>query len=286
MSAVDKKTPSLLIVSAAEPTGSAGLATDLRTSEHFGVLPLVVVTAVTVQDGGSVERVLAVPPEVVREQIVAACRSAEPAAIKIGLVPSVAIVRVLAEVLASFSVPIVLDPVSISSSGDRLTEEGTSAEVRDRLLENVTVLTANLSEAEQLGGAAVTNAETAQKAAQAVARFGPEHVVIKGGHSEGAAVDYLFSEGTFSRGKGATGDGSGELTELRGQRIDGIDLRGSGCAFATALACELAMGAEVVDATRSAGDHVRDLIGLSTMSQCGVYIRGERGGRRADHRDE
>lgn len=235
----------VLLCSGLDPSGGAGLLADARVAERFGVRPLGVATALTVQDSAGVRAVHPVPAEVLAAQLAAILSDAEVDAVKIGMLGTDETARVLASALSLTRAPVVWDPVQRASAGAAPLHAGDLATAADLLRDHLALVTPNLSEAGALAGFPVAALAEARRAAGAIRdRFGVD-VLVTGGHLPVAPVDVFC---------GAAG-----IVELPGERIPGgTDVHGTGCALSTAIACELAGGIDPVDAARRAAAFVRD----------------------------
>jgi hydroxymethylpyrimidine/phosphomethylpyrimidine kinase len=245
-----------LSIAGSDPTGGAGLQADLQVFRALGVHGAGVVTALTVQDSSKVYEVLPVFPNVVLAQLRKLFEDFTPDAIKIGMLASDDVARMVELGLRSLGdssgarPPIVLDPVLEASDGTRLLERRALAAVQD-LVGVTTLVTPNLSEAQALTGCDVSTEEGSQLAASAlVMNLGATAALVKGGHRDGPPHD-LFAE---------RAGGSVSFTWLEGKRIAGEPVHGTGCALASAIAAELAKGAVLRDAVDSARRFVADAI--------------------------
>ncbi|HEY2035416.1 MAG TPA: bifunctional hydroxymethylpyrimidine kinase/phosphomethylpyrimidine kinase [Steroidobacteraceae bacterium] len=247
--------PAVLVIAGSDSSGGAGIARDLAVLADSGCDALCAVTAVTAQTHGHVVSVHHVPPEVVRTQIRAAFDSTSVAAIKIGMLGTSATVSAVADSLArSGTIPIVLDPVLLSSSGGVLLDEEGRVEMRTRLFPRATLLTPNIPEAASLCGTApATNREALLAQARSLLATGARAVLLKGGHATGAeAVDLLLTA-------------EGALQWLAAPRLD-AGSRGTGCALASAIAAALASGAAIEDACRSGKRYVLSMLSARAYS--------------------
>lgn len=233
----------VLVIAGTDSSGGAGLTRDIQVLTHFGVQPLIAVTAVTAQSDARVTAVHPVPPSVVRAQIEAAFANHTVAAIKVGMLATSAIVEAVAASLPPRSPPLVLDPVLFASSGGTLLDEAGTYTLRDRLFPRVTLLTPNIPEAAALLGEPVARGpQDLIRQARRLQALGPRAVLVKGGHGEGPeAIDYLL-EATF-------------LHEIASERLD-VSARGTGCTLASAAAAGLATGLPMEAACLGAKDHV------------------------------
>jgi hydroxymethylpyrimidine/phosphomethylpyrimidine kinase len=245
--------PAVLVIAGSDSSGGAGIVRDLKAVSDSGCDTACAITAVTAQTHGHVVSVHHVPPEVVRTQIRAALESTAVGAIKIGMLGTGATVSAVADSLVysvahrparGGAIPIVLDPVLLSSSGGVLLDEGGRAEMRARLFPLATVLTPNIPEAASLCGASpATTREALLEQARSLLATGARAVLLKGGHAQGdEAVDLLL-----------TGDGAPRW--LSSPRLN-AGCRGTGCALASAIAAGLASGLSVEEACRKGKQYV------------------------------
>ena len=241
--------PAVLVIAGSDSSGGAGIVRDLQVLADLDCAALCAITAVTAQTHGRLLSVHHVPPEAVRTQIRAALESANIGAIKIGMLGTSATVSAVADSLPrDGTLPIVLDPVLLSSSGGVLLDEQGRAEMRTRLFPLATVLTPNIPEAASLCGtppAASREALLAQ--AESLLATGARAVLLKGGHAAGAeAADLLLSAHAAPQW-------------LSSPRLD-ARCRGTGCALASAIAAALANGATVAQACAGAKRHVLSML--------------------------
>ena len=208
--------PRILIVAGSDSGGGAGIQADIKTVTMLGGHAMTAITAITAQNTMGVQAIMPVPAEMVVAQIDSVVSDIGVDAVKIGMIGSAETAHAVAERLEQLAVPIVFDPVMVATSGAPLADEDTIA-VFDRLMRLASVVTPNLPELEALGGE------------EAVLSHGC-HLVAKGGHAEGYwIVDRLLSP-------------SGPLRHLEGKRFETEDTHGTGCTFASALACGLGAG--------------------------------------------
>jgi hydroxymethylpyrimidine/phosphomethylpyrimidine kinase len=239
--------PILLSIAGFDPSSGAGVTADLKTAAAHGLFGVACVTALTVQSTQGVNRVQPVSADIVRQTLESLAADVEIAAIRVGMLGS----RDVAEAVAGFlraksSSVVVIDPVLRSSSGTALLDPPGLDVLRDRLIAMALVVTPNMDEASWLTGKPVVGIPEMEAAAEAIYRLGAKNVVITGGHSPGN-VDVLRLE-------------SGEIHHLPGPRIDSRATHGTGCAFAAAIACNLARGMDVTIAAKAAKEYVRTAI--------------------------
>jgi hydroxymethylpyrimidine/phosphomethylpyrimidine kinase len=238
-------TPIALTIAGSDSSGGAGIQADLKTFSAFGVYGASVLTALTAQNTRGVEAVHSVPADFVRAQIRAVFDDLAVGAAKTGMLATREIVLAVAEELARRpDVPLVVDPVMVSTNGDPLLEPDAVGALKSRLLPRADLLTPNLPEAAALLGTAPAASE-AEMAAQALRLLGLgcRGVLVKGGHGMGAAaVDML-----------ATGEGT---VRLESPRIETANTHGTGCTLSAAIAALLAMGEPLEAAVRRAKTYV------------------------------
>lgn len=229
----------VLTIAGSDSGGGAGIQADLKTFAALGVHGMTAITAITAQNTVDVTMVEDVSPQLIEAQIHAVITDIGVDAIKTGMLHTVAIIRVISRLLVQYDIPTVVDPVMIAKSGARLLEEHAKQALITDLLPIATVVTPNAMEAEALSGQPVNTLEEAKNAAQVIAQFGPDAVVIKGGHLPSTeAVDIIYYEDTF--------------TLLKAQRILSTTTHGTGCSFASAIAAELAKGSHLLTAIDTA----------------------------------
>jgi hydroxymethylpyrimidine/phosphomethylpyrimidine kinase len=244
MSALDDR-PAVLVIAGSDSSGGAGLMRDLRTLTDFNVAALCAVTAVTAQSNTQLTATHHIPPHVVRQQIEAAVATRKIGAIKIGMLGTRATVEaVIASLPSRNTIPIVLDPVLLSSSGGVLLDDDGVTAMREQLLPRVTLVTPNIPEAATLlhEPAAVTEIDMSGQA-ERILHLGPQAVLVKGGHASGdVALDLLLTT-------------TDPLLRLTAARVS-TSMRGTGCALASAIAAALALGLPLAEACRRAKHYV------------------------------
>jgi hydroxymethylpyrimidine/phosphomethylpyrimidine kinase len=238
----------VLLIGGTDSSGGAGLVRDLCTATELGAPAVCAVTAVTAQTDGGVRAAEVVSAAVVRSQIEAAFATRDVGAVKIGMLATAAVVHAVAAGLAPHrQLPVVLDPVLLSTSGAELLDEGGRAALVECLLARATLLTPNLPEAAALlrSVSAISEAQALGQAQQLVA-LGARAVLLKGGHATGAhSVDLLVS-------------GAG-VERLSAPRV-AATRRGTGCALSTAIAVYLAQRVDLPLACARAKTYVTTLL--------------------------
>ena len=235
------ETPTVLSIAGSDPSGGAGIQADLKTFSALGAFGTTVITALTAQNTQAVTGVLAVPSDFVARQIDTLFEDVRIDALKIGMVSGADIARAIADRLRHWQPPnIVLDPVMVAKSGDRLLDEDAVATVRDELVPLATVITPNLPEAGVLlGRPAPTTIEEVTTAVHDLYQLGPRYVLLKGGHMEGGdSPDFLY-------------DGL-KVIELPAKRVATKNTHGTGCTLSAAIAALLPQYPSAVDAIHAA----------------------------------
>ena len=243
----DKKLEVVLTVAGFDPSSGAGVTADLKTIAAHGLYGVACITALTVQSTQGVRRCEAVGAELVRETLEVLVEDTPPSAVKIGMLGSQAVAACVAEFLSTNRLPnVVLDPVVRSSSGAELLDKRGIEILRNELMGLVDVVTPNVSEAALLSGVGVTDLTSMEKACRHLQKLGARNIVITGGHL--TSPTDLLAEGQS--------DGSLKFTSYPGERIETKNTHGTGCAFSSALACNLALGRATVEAVQLAKHYV------------------------------
>ena len=236
-----------LTIAGSDSGGGAGIQADIKTFSALGVYGASVVTAVTAQNTRAVTAVAGLSPDLVRAQIAAVFDDLAVRAVKVGMLGDPAVIRAVAEGLAGRDLPVVLDPVMVAKSGDRLLAADAIATLKEVLLPLATVLTPNLPEAADLlaGPPATTLADRRVQGGTLLA-LGPRWVLMKGGHDAGATCTDLLL-------------GKQEQT-LSAPRIATKNTHGTGCTLSAAITAGLAQGLSVPDAVARAHAYLHGAI--------------------------
>jgi hydroxymethylpyrimidine kinase/phosphomethylpyrimidine kinase/thiamine-phosphate diphosphorylase len=227
--------PFVLTIAGSDPSGGAGIQADLRAFAKAGVNGSAVITAITVQTEREVKATNVVPADVVAAQIDAAFAGGDVQAVKTGMLGDASIVRaVVAALMRHGARNVVVDPVSISSSGARLLDADGFEILKRELLPNATVITPNVAEAAALLGVAEPRTlDEMRDAARKLCELGAKWAVITGGHAgSGVEVTDVLTNGA-------------ETHEIRTPRVANASIHGSGCRYSAALTAALARGADV-----------------------------------------
>lgn len=241
--------PRLLVIAGSDSSAGAGLQADLKTAQAFGVYAQTAVTAVTAQTTEGVTSIFPLPPDLVRAQIQAALSDIGADAIKLGMLGNGAIARAVAEALEKVSLPLVIDPVLVSTSGTVLLDEAGVEILKTRLLPRASLVTPNVPEAEALTGIRPATPDETMRAARRLFEAGSAAVLFKGGHGSGKEVTDVLVERA-----------SGLISVFESPRQRSRHTHGTGCTLATAIACGLAQGAPLPEAVGKAHDYVQAAI--------------------------
>jgi len=239
----------VLTIAGSDSGGGAGIQADLKTFSALGCYGMTAITALTAQNTQGVSGIHAVPPEFLKAQLQAVLDDIGVDAVKIGMLHAPDIVRVVAWAIDHYRLrQVVLDPVMVATSGDRLIEQATAEVLRQELFPRATVITPNLDEAALLLGQAIPAADALEGAAQALLAQGAQAVLLKGGHLPGDWVtDLLLEPGQAP-------------VRLQSARIPSRNVHGTGCTLSSALACHLAQGLPLAEAVGRARDYILEAI--------------------------
>jgi hydroxymethylpyrimidine/phosphomethylpyrimidine kinase len=243
--------PNVLSIAGSDPSGGAGIQADLKTFAAQGAYGMAALTALTAQNTRGVSGVEPVSPAFVAAQIAAVLADVRVDAVKIGMVGEPAVAEAVADALAAYDGPVVLDPVMVAKGGSRLLAPDAVAALRDRLLPLAAVVTPNLPEAAVLLGCPpFFDRAGMERAAAALLALGARAVLLKGGHLDEAASPDLL----------ATPE---ETCWLEGRRSRTRNTHGTGCTLSSALAARLAHGDPLAVAAERAKTYVAEAIAAS-----------------------
>jgi hydroxymethylpyrimidine/phosphomethylpyrimidine kinase len=232
-----------LTIAGSDSGGGAGIQADLKTFSAFRVFGMSVLTAVTAQNSLGVQGVENLPPAFVARQLRSVMEDFGADAAKCGMLSTAPIIEAVAAELGPRRIEkLVVDPVMVAKSGDRLLQPDARAALTDRILPLALLVTPNLPEAEVLAGIPVAEPEDMEEAARRIHAMGPRYVLVKGGHLKGDATDILWN--------------GREFTRFTAARIDSTNTHGTGCTFSAAITAGLARGQALGDAIRAAKAYV------------------------------
>lgn len=234
---MQKKYHRLLTIAGSDSGGGAGIQADLKTFAALGCYGMSAITALTAQNTVSVTGIFSVPPEFIAKQIDAVLSDIGADAVKIGMLSTAEVTETVAERLNAYEAEnIVVDPVMVAKSGDKLLQDDAITALRTKLFPLATLITPNLPEASVLLKRPVETRKEMEQAARDLKESGPKNVLVKGGHAEGnESADCLVTE-------------DGAIYWLEGMRIKTPNTHGTGCTLSSAIAAYLGKGNSVKDA--------------------------------------
>jgi hydroxymethylpyrimidine/phosphomethylpyrimidine kinase len=240
--------PVVLTIAGSDSGAGAGIQADLKTFAALGVYGVSVITAITAQNTVGVRAVQEIDPAVIASQLDAVAEDFSIAALKTGMLSSAAIIDIVVAGLQRHALrPLVVDPVMIAKSGDRLLREDAVETLRRALVPMADVVTPNIPEAEVLAGITIRTPADRVAAGRAIIRLGAHAVVVKGGHSDDdPIVDLLVDD-----------DG---VHEFRAPRIATMSTHGTGCTFSSAIAAGLGRGEDLATAVGEARDYLSNAL--------------------------
>ena len=246
-----KSYPIVLSIAGSDSSGGAGIQADLKTFSSLGVYGATAITAITAQNTQGIHAQFALPPQLVYDQIIAVIDDLHPSFIKIGMLANADIVLAVAEALNLYSIPIILDPVIVSSSGHRLLSLEAQEVLKQKLLPISTLITPNIPEMQALTSMFLTSFSDKEKAAHHLMDYGVNAILLKGGHEEGnTKTDILFT-------KSANGIQSSTFSA---DTISTQNIHGTGCTLSSAITAFMARGLDMHQAISHAKDYITQAI--------------------------
>ena len=232
-----------LSIAGSDCSGGAGIQADLKTMTMNGVYAMSAITALTAQNTTGVRAIQESTPDFLKQQIDAVFEDIHPDAVKIGMVASSELIRVISDRLRYYNAKnVVVDTVMVATSGSALMKNDAVKTLVEELLPVATLVTPNIPEAQVLSGLTI---ETKEDMIAAAKRIGDDYrcaVLLKGGHSINDANDLLYADG--------------ELTWFNGKRIDNPNTHGTGCTLSSAIASNLAKGYTLAESVQRAKDYI------------------------------
>ena len=232
-----------LTIAGSDSSGGAGIQADIKTMICNGVYAMSAVTALTAQNTTGVTGIMEVTPEFLGEQLDNIFRDIRPDAVKIGMVSSAALIKMIAEKLKEYHADnIVVDPVMVATSGAKLIEDDAVSALKEYLLPMAAVLTPNIPETEVLSGTPVKTEKDMITAAKTISETYHCAVLCKGGHQLNDANDLLYRDGSCQW--------------FYGKRIDNPNTHGTGCTLSSAIASNLAKGFSLDESVERAKQYI------------------------------
>jgi len=243
------KYPSVLTIAGSDSGGGAGIQADIKTISALGCFATSAITAITVQNTLGVTGIHSVPAEIVRDQIKAVMDDIGPSVIKIGMIHTKELAIMISEALQQYpTVPVILDPVMVATSGDKLIEDETIAVLKKHLFPLATVVTPNIDEATILSGLMIRNVDDMKEAAHRILQTGCKAVLLKGGHLKGDTVFDLYM------------DQLGKALLFQSDYIPTQNVHGTGCTLSAAIASYRAIGDAIEEAVQHAHVYIHEAI--------------------------
>ena len=243
----------VMTIAGSDSGGGAGIQADMKTFSALGCFATSVITAVTAQNTLGVSAIEQLSPEIISSQIRAVMDDIQPRYIKIGMVGNSTSIDAVATTLSGYALDgLVLDPVMVATSGDRLMREDAVSILKERLIPLSTLLTPNIPEAEVLSGQKITLPEDMPCVARRILEYGCKGVLIKGGHLEGVTKhDYLLYK-----------DADGNLRErlFSFDTINTPNTHGTGCTLSSAITAFLAHGYELEQAVMCGREYLHQAL--------------------------
>ena len=237
------KMKAALTIAGSDCSGGAGIQADLKTMTMNGVYAMSAITALTAQNTTGVSGVCEVNPEFLGQQIDAVFEDIRPDAVKIGMVASSGLIKMIAERLRFYKAEnVVVDTVMVATSGAKLINDDAIDTLKDCLIPLATVVTPNIPEAEVLANMPIRSEDEMIRAAGVIGKNFSCAVLLKGGHSINDANDLLYQNGTYRW--------------FKGKRINNPNTHGTGCTLSSAIAANLAKGYDLETSVQNAKDYI------------------------------
>ena len=241
--------PRVLTIAGSDSGGGAGIQADLKTMSALGCYGMSAITAITAQNTLGVMAIHGVPPAILKAQLQAVLDDIGVDAVKIGMLHSPEIVETVAWAIDHYKLDkIVLDPVMVATSGDQLVGQGTVKVLVRELFGRALVVTPNLDEAALLLGYPIDSVAALDQAASDLLGLGARSALLKGGHLAGDELVDVLAQPNLA------------LLHLRSQRINSRNVHGTGCTLSSAIACNLALGMDLVMAVSTARQYILEAI--------------------------
>ncbi|GAB3799502.1 bifunctional hydroxymethylpyrimidine kinase/phosphomethylpyrimidine kinase [Virgibacillus kimchii] len=232
-----KKVHSALTIAGTDPTGGAGIQADLKTFQELQSYGMSVITSVVAQNTTGVQDVYHLPISMIGKQLDSVFSDMPVDAFKTGMIANIDMMKMMKAKISGMSAPYVMDPVMVATSGDALILENARDYLRDHLVPLTALVTPNIPEAEFLTGDKIQSRDDMKNAAvKLVEEFGAGAALVKGGHLDGEATDFLY-------------DGT-ELSVFTAKRIDTKNTHGTGCTYSAAITAYLSQGVSLQEAVQ------------------------------------
>ena len=236
-----------LTIAGSDSSGGAGVQADLKTFSAIGTYGMSVITAVTAQSTKGVFLVEELSEEIIKKQIEVVIDDIMPKAVKIGMVSSPEIIRIIVDTLKNYNIEyLVVDPVMISKGGYSLLKPKAKKNLIEYLIPLSYLITPNVLEAEEITGMKIRNLEDMKEAGYKILELGPKYVLMKGGHLEGDAIDVLIGKDIFE--------------VYKQQRLNRKNTHGTGCTLSSAITSYLALGYSIEESVSLSKEYITEAI--------------------------
>ncbi|NLI62689.1 MAG: bifunctional hydroxymethylpyrimidine kinase/phosphomethylpyrimidine kinase [Methanosarcinaceae archaeon] len=263
---VGSNPPSVMTIAGSDSGGGAGIQADIKTFSMFGVHGTSVIVSVTSQNTVEVAGVYDLPLNVIRSQFETVCSDIKISHAKTGMLSSPEITKEVSNLIDEYKIPIVVDPAMVSESGGTLMKSESVNVMTKYLFSLAKVVTPNVHEAEVLSGIKISSVDSAKKAAQTISNFGPDYVIVTGGHLDASDIIYDSKNDIF--------------TIIPGKFVSG-GTHGTGCTYSAAITSCLSLGLSVVEScsiakkfiTRSIQSYIPVGSGPSPVNPVGFTLK-------------
>ncbi len=220
----------VLIIAGSDSSGGAGIQADIKTVTSLGSYAMTAITAVTAQNTTGVNSIVSINPKEIYKQIIYTCRDIKPDIIKIGMLHSSSVIRIIISALKKIKVSkVVLDPVMIAKGGAKLIDDSAIYALKSNLMKRTFLITPNIPEAEILSKTKIRNSKDMIKAAQILLKFGAKNVLIKGGHLKSKNMQDILVNKKI-------------IKFFKNKKILTKNTHGTGCSLSSAIATFLSCG--------------------------------------------
>lgn len=255
------KKPCVLTIAGSDPSGGAGIQSDLKTFQAHGVYGLSVITSLTAQNTQGVQGSFEVPPSVIHSQLESIFADFKIAAVKTGMLSSEKVVRTIFPPLKEVRGMLIIDPIIISKNGYPLLNEKGMIALREFLFSSAYLVTPNFPEAEVLADMKIQDRDDIEIALKAIFRLGCKNVLLKGGH---LPLRFGLPKGTDILYNGE------KFTLFESEFIRTKHTHGIGCTFSAAIAANIALGKPLNESIKQAKKYVINLLQKSVQIGRGI----------------
>ncbi|MFU0790452.1 bifunctional hydroxymethylpyrimidine kinase/phosphomethylpyrimidine kinase [Cerasibacillus sp. JNUCC 74] len=245
-----KQPPCALTIAGTDPSGGAGIQADLKTFQELAVYGMSVITSIVAQNTTGVQNVHHIPIEMLKDQLESVFSDMPVHSVKTGMIANESMMKIIAEQLPKTNASYVMDPVMVATSGDALIAEEARDFLKEQLLPLAKVVTPNIPEAEFITGQKIHDIDDLKEAArEIVEKHGAQAALVKGGHMQGDAIDYLYDGNT--------------IHTFHSERIHTKNTHGTGCTYSAAITAYLSKGLPLYEAVKQAKQFVTAAIKYS-----------------------